>query len=58
MSGENNPFYGKHHSEETIKKLKDRIITDEWKIKISEKAKGRQSPMLGKHLSEEIRKNI
>lgn len=58
MKGENNPFYGKHHSEETIKKLKDRIITDEWKRKISEKAKGRKSPMLGKHLSEETRKKI
>lgn len=40
-----NPMYGKHHSEETKKKL-------------SEAAKGRPSPNKGKHLSEETRKKL
>ena len=40
-----NPMYGKHHSEETKKKL-------------SEAAKGRQGPNKGKHLSEETKKKL
>lgn len=43
--GEKNPFYGKHHSEETRKK-------------ISEKAKGRIGYNKGKHLSEETKRKI
>lgn len=45
LAGENNPFYGKHHSDETKKKMSD-IAT------------GRPSPMKGKHFSDEARKNI
>lgn len=40
-----NPMYGKHHSEETKKKL-------------SEAAKGRPGPNKGKHLSEETRNKL
>lgn len=58
MSGEKNPFYGKHHSEDTIEKLKNRIITDEWRKKISEAASGRVSPNKGKHLSDETKKKL
>lgn len=56
--GENNPFYGKHHSEETIEKLKNRVISDETRRKLSEAAKGRQSPNKGKHLTEETKKKL
>lgn len=44
-NGANNPMYGKHHSEETKKK-------------ISEKNKGKTSSMLGKHHSEETKKKM
>ena len=43
--GEKAPFYGKHHSEETRKKL-------------SEARKGEKNPNYGKHLSEETRKKL
>ena len=42
ISGANNPFYGKHHSEET-------------KAILSAKLSGENSPMYGKHHSEEAR---
>lgn len=45
VSGEKNPFYGKHHTEETRKK-------------ISESLKGQKNPMYGKHHTEETRKKI
>ena len=49
MSGEKNPFYGKHHSEESKKKM-------------SESLKGLQTgeknPMFGKHHSEESKKKM
>ena len=35
LQGENNPFYGKHHSEETIEKMR-KAKTEEHKRKISE----------------------
>ena len=44
-NGENNPLYGKHHSDETRKKL-------------SELTKGENHPMYGKHRSEETRKKM
>lgn len=48
---------GRLHSEETKKKLSEaaRNMTEETKKKISEAKKGRQSPMKGKHRSEEFR---
>lgn len=43
--GENNSFYGKHHSDEAKKKIgeanKGRTFSEEWKKKLSEAAKGR-----------------
>lgn len=45
MKGENNPMYGKHHSERTKKKL-------------SEAAKGRPGSNKGKKFSEEHKKKI
>lgn len=45
MSGENNPMYGKHHTEES-------------KRKIGESNKGNQSPMKGRKHSEETKKKI
>lgn len=45
MSGENHPLYGKHHTEESRRKM-------------SEKQKGRPGQWTGKHLSEDHRKKI
>lgn len=45
MKGENNNMYGRHHSEETKKKM-------------SEALKGENHPLYGKHRSEETRKKI
>ena len=45
IAGKNNPFYGKTHSAATKKKL-------------SELARGRSSPMKGKHFSEEALRNL
>lgn len=62
LKGENNPFYGCHHTSESIEKIrnnnKGKKHTDEAKRKISESGKGRVSGMKGKHLSEESRKKI
>lgn len=38
--GENNPMYGKHHSEETKAKLRGRIVTEEARMKQSASTKG------------------
>lgn len=56
--GEKNPFYGKHHSEETIEKLKNRIISDETRKKISESRKGKTPWMKGKHHTEEAKDKL
>ena len=61
MSGENNPFYGKHHTEET-----KRIISEKATLrqKDRENAKpwlgitGERHPLYGRHLSEEARKKM
>jgi hypothetical protein len=44
-SKENNPFYGKHHSESTIEKLRNVNM-------------GYRNPMYGKHLSEDTKSRI
>lgn len=55
MKGENNPFYGRHHTEETKKKIRENNKwyrpTEETRKKLSEKSKGR-------HLTEETKKKI
>lgn len=49
FSGENSPMHGKHHSEETKKKLSDIF---------SKKNIGEGNPMYGKHHSDETKKKI
>ena len=52
IKGENHPFYGKQHTEETKKKMseasKGKTKSEEHKRKISEANKGRKSPMYGR----------
>jgi hypothetical protein len=48
-----NPFFGKHHTEETKKRIvknRDYSVykTDEFRDKLSEKTKGENNPMYGK----------
>lgn len=63
--GENNPMYGKHHSEETKIKLseinKDKHLSEETRRKMSENHadfKGENHPMYGKHHSKKTRKKM
>ena len=42
MKGENNPFWGKHHTEETKKFLSERVISKETKKKMSVAKKGKK----------------
>lgn len=58
MKGEGNPFYGRHHTEETLEKLKNRKISDETRKKLSEARKGKESWFKGKHLSEEMKTRL
>lgn len=91
MSGDGNPFYGKHHSEEVRLKLSEQHIgmkvsdevkkkiseankerykdenerakcgrphTDKWKQEQSERMKGENHPMYGRHHSEETKRKI
>lgn len=51
MEGENNPMYGKHHSEETKIKMRDRRCSEEQKRKMSEFR-------TGKRLSEETKRKL
>ena len=48
MSGENNPFYGKRHTEESKKKMKEHAID----------MSGTNNPMYGRHHSEEARRKM
>lgn len=62
LSGENNSFYGHHHSEESKKKIseaaKGRIISEESRKKRSEALKGRPTWNKGKTLSDEHKAHI
>ncbi len=62
MRGEKNPFYGKHHSDETKRKLseskKGKHHSEETKRKLSEANKGEKNPFYGKHHSEEVKRKI
>lgn len=55
MKGEGNPFYGRHHTEETLEKFKNRKISDETRKKMSEARKGKEPWIKGKHLLEETK---
>ena len=62
LDGENNPMYGKHHSEESKKKIgeksKGRYPSAETRKKMSEAHKGKPGPNKGKKHSEETKKKI
>lgn len=56
ISGENNPFYGKKHTEETIQIIKEKI---EQKYKFGEMDnKGKKNPMWGRTVTEETKRKI
>lgn len=61
-SGEGNPFYGKKHSEESLKKIgeksKGRIPGEETRCKMSEAHSGKNNHWYGKTLPEEYRQKI
>ena len=68
-SGENNPMFGKKHSEETRRKLSEaktgenhymygKKHSEKTRKKISKALSGENNPMFGKKLSEEHRKKI
>lgn len=58
MKGENNPFYGRHHSKETIEKLKNKVVSDETRKKMSDACKGRPSTFKGKHHTDEVKQKL
>ena len=74
MIGEDHPMYGKHHSDESKKKMSDAIkanptrywkgksLSEEHKQKLSESGKGKHSGesngMYGKHLSDEQKRKM
>lgn len=61
LKGENHPFYGKHHSEETKNKIKESLKkywTEERRKEQSERYKGEKNPMYGKHHSKETIQKI
>ncbi len=61
MSGENHPMYGKTHTDETKRKIKDFKLTDEQRRKISENREytyGEDNPRYGTTHSEETKRKI
>jgi len=64
MKGEKNPFYGKTHTPESIKKIiaanigKVVVISEETKQKIRQTKIGSKNPMYGKPITEEHRKKL
>ena len=62
MKGENNPFFGKHHSEKTKKKIakteKGKILSEETRKKITIALSGENNPNFGKPRPEETKKKI
>lgn len=62
QSGENNPMYGRHHTEESRKKIAvastGRLHSEEELKKMSEALKGQKNPMYGKHHTEEELKKM
>ena len=61
-SGENNPFYGKTHTEESKKliseKAKGRVVSAETRAKISDSERGEKNHNFGKTLPQETRLKI
>jgi len=59
---ENNPFFGKTHTEETKQKLskarKERVTKDETREKLSQSLSGNKNPFYGKVHNEESKKKI
>nr|YP_010218678.1 GIY-YIG endonuclease [Morchella brunnea]UBU98382.1 GIY-YIG endonuclease [Morchella brunnea] len=57
LNGENNPMYGKTHSEETQAKIsaskKGIKLSEEWKAKLSAALSGENHPLYGKNHSEQ-----
>lgn len=62
LFGKDNPFYEKHHSEETKRIISEknsgRKASEEEKIMRSELNKGNKNPFYGKHHSEETKRKI
>ncbi len=67
LAGENHPNYGKKLKPETVEKMRNRVVSDETRRKISEAAKNRMTPELieyyrrlatGRHPSEESRRKM
>ena len=62
FSGENNPMYGKHHSEETKEKLrkidKSYTQTEEYRKNMSKVTSGEKNGMYGKHHTEESKQKM
>lgn len=60
--GESHPMYGKHHSEESKKKMSDikkgKHHTEETKNKLSELNSGEKNSFYGKHHTEETKKKM
>ena len=62
FKGENCAMYGKHHSEQSRKKMSDahkgKSMSKEHYDKLSKAFKGENNPFYGKHHSEEVRKKM
>lgn len=61
ISGENHPMYGKHHTEETRKKISEShkgLFSGDKNPMFGVKRTGEDNPMYGTHLSEETKKKI
>ncbi|MGN0246521.1 MAG: NUMOD3 domain-containing DNA-binding protein [Lachnospiraceae bacterium] len=61
IGGENHPMYGKHHSEETRKKISESnkgLLSGDKNPMFGIRRTGKDHPMYGKHLSEETKKKL
>ena len=62
LSGENNPHFGKPHSEEARRKISEsergKTVSSETKKKLSAAKRGEKNPNFGKPLSEEHKRKI
>lgn len=61
-SGENNPFFGKHHTTETkeilVKVRKERVTKGSTRELLSLAGSGEKNPFYGKHHTEEVKKSL